>query len=128
MDKRLHQLVLIGLVTFALVSAVLIFGHAIGGGIYVAALVWGATFDGAATLLQTASADTAGADADLAQSMIVTVWNAAIAGGGIVGGGLLLMFGAASFAPAVLVLPAIACMIVHFAREHGFTRGVRSAA
>ena len=60
--------------------------------------------------------------------MIVTVWNAAIAGGGIVGGGLLLMFGAASFAPAVLVLAAIACMIAHFAGEHGFTRGVRSAA
>ncbi len=51
--------------------------------------LWGLTFGGAATLLQTASADAAGEGADLAQSMIVVAWNLAIAGGGALGGMVL---------------------------------------
>ena len=51
--------------------------------VYIAVTVWGLTFGGAATLLQTASAD-------VAQAMLATAWNSAIAGGGIVGGVLLI--------------------------------------
>lgn len=125
-DRRLRQLVLASLVAFALVATVLALDPAIGWLIYPMALIWGLTFGGAATLLQTASADTAGADADLAQSMIVTVWNAAIAGGGIAGGVLLQSFGPASFAPAVLVLALVAAAVVLPARTAGFPAGTRS--
>lgn len=125
-DRRLRQLVIASLVIFALVAAVLIFGATITWAILPAALVWGLTFGGAATLLQTASADTAGLDADLAQSMIVTVWNAAIAGGGLAGGALLQIFGAASFSPTVLLLAAIAALVAWAARQHGFPVGPRS--
>ncbi len=125
-DRRLRQLVLASLVVFALVAAVLAVDLGTGWLIYPMALVWGMTFGGAATLLQTASADTAGADADLAQSMIVTVWNAAIAGGGIIGGVLLQSFGAAAFAPAVLVLALIGAGVALNARTHGFPAGARA--
>lgn len=65
---------------------------------------WGLAFGGTATLFQTASARAAGDTADIAQSMIVTVWNMGIAGGGLLGAALLPRFGAASLPWAVLVL------------------------
>src|SRR5256885_17143248 len=61
--------------------------------VYAAVAVWGLAFGGAATLLQTAIAPTAGEVAAVAQSMLVTAWNMAIAGGGIVGGLLLARLG-----------------------------------
>ncbi|WP_340615623.1 hypothetical protein [Xenorhabdus entomophaga] len=48
----------------------------------------GFSFGGAPTLLQTAIADTAGDGADVAQSMLVTGFNLAVASGGLIGGGL----------------------------------------
>jgi len=50
---------------------------------------WGLTFGGAATLLQTALADSAGPGADAALSMNVVAWNSAIAAAGVLGGMLL---------------------------------------
>ena len=126
-DRRLRQLVLLSLIAFAIVAATLLVGRELAAIAYPAALIWGLTFGGAATLLQTASADTAGADADLAQSMIVTVWNAAIAGGGIIGGLLLQAFGPASFPPAVLLLALVAATLARTSRSAGFIPGPRAA-
>ena len=125
-DHRLRQLVLLSLIAFAAVAATLIFGRVMASIAYPAALIWGLTFGGAATLLQTASADTAGGDADLAQSMIVTVWNAAIAGGGVSGGLLLQAFGPASFPPAVLLLALVAATLARASRSAGFVPGPRA--
>ncbi|AOM39769.1 hypothetical protein A9255_03755 [Xenorhabdus hominickii] len=61
------------------------FGGKVSSVIYLSVALWGLTFGGAATLLQTASADAAGDGADVAQSMVVTAWNLTIAGGGIIG-------------------------------------------
>jgi len=47
---------------------------------------WGVAFGGAPTLLQTALADTTGDAVDTAQSVFVTIFNSAIAAGGVVGG------------------------------------------
>ncbi|MEQ9940666.1 MFS transporter, partial [Pectobacterium aroidearum] len=82
--------------------------------------VWGLAFGGAATLFQTAIVRTAGEGADVAQSMLVTVWNMAIAGGGIIGGVLLEHFGVVAFSPVLLVLLLIALVVVWSARQHGF--------
>ena len=71
---------------------------------------WGLAFGGTATLFQTASARAAGEAADLAQSMLVTVWNAGMAGGGLLGAALLSSFGAAAMPWAVLALLAAACL------------------
>ena len=76
----------------------------------MAVAAWGVAFGGSPTLLQTASAEAAGPGADVAQSILATVWNVAIAGGGIVGGLLLDACGAGSLPWAALVL-AIAALL-----------------
>ncbi|THU01105.1 MFS transporter [Lampropedia puyangensis] len=88
----------------------------------IAVSVWGLSFGGAATLFQTALAKTAPTAADVAQSMLVTAWNLAIAGGGLVGGVLLERVGAAGFPPAVTALLAVALLVVWAAKQHGFTQ------
>ncbi|MFW5405992.1 MFS transporter [Pectobacterium carotovorum] len=88
--------------------------------VYAAVAVWGVAFGGAATLFQTSLVRTAEGGTDVAQSMLVTVWNMAIAGGGIIGGVLLERLGVAAFSPVLLVLLLIAFVVVWSARQHGF--------
>jgi predicted MFS family arabinose efflux permease len=95
--------------------------------VYAGVGVWGLTFGGAATLLQTALADNAGDGADVAQSMCVTVWNLAIAGGGVIGGVLLQTRGPGSFPWALLALVLIGLLVAWVSRRHGFKPGRRAA-
>ncbi|MCA6971341.1 MFS transporter [Pectobacterium carotovorum] len=88
--------------------------------VYAAVAVWGLAFGGAATLFQTALVRTAEGGTDVAQSMLVTAWNMAIAGGGIIGGVLLERLGVAAFSPVLLVLLLITFVVVWSARQHGF--------
>ncbi|VXB73965.1 Arabinose efflux permease family protein [Brevundimonas sp. G8] len=125
-DRFLRRTVQISLVTFALATLGLIVWQGDALATLVAIAIWGLTFGGAATLLQTALADTAGDGADVALSMNVVAWNGAIAGAGVIGGGLLDRWGAASFPWAMLVLLGAALTIVQFARHSGFTSGRRS--
>ncbi|WP_207209719.1 MFS transporter [Pectobacterium zantedeschiae] len=89
--------------------------------VYAAVAVWGIAFGGAATLFQTAIVRTAGEGGDVAQSMLVTAWNMAIAGGGIIGGVLLERLGVVAFSPVLLALLLIALVVVWSARQHGFS-------
>ncbi|MFF4272094.1 MFS transporter [Streptomyces sp. NPDC001536] len=89
--------------------------------VYVAAALWGLGWGGAPTLLQTAVADAGGEQADAAQAMLVTLWNAAMAGGGALGGVLLGLFGATAFPWSVLVLLVPVFAVVLGARAHGFS-------
>lgn len=127
-DRMLRTLVLASLIGFAAVTLLL----GIAGDIPLIAitgvLAWGLSFGGAATLLQTASADAAGEGVDLANAMITTVWNAAIASGGIAGGLLLGTLGAAAFPWAMLLLVLAALAIATSARGYGFTAGPRALA
>ncbi len=119
-DRHLRDLTLISIALFGLAALALgIAGHA-PTIVLSAAGLWGLAFGGIATLFQTALAKAAGDMHDLAQSMLVTAWNAAIAGGGIIGGVLLDHFGAGAFAPVVLVLLAAAFIAAHRACRHGF--------
>ncbi|MEG3084356.1 MFS transporter [Sphingomonas sp. PB2P12] len=124
-DRMLRRLVLTSLIAFVAVAlAFSLFGTipaVVIGGI----VVWGLSFGGAATQLQTASADAAGDGVDLANAMITTVWNSAIAAGGIVGGILLDSSGAGTFSWVVLVLSLTALCIAFSARRHGFKPGPR---
>lgn len=119
-DRQLRALTLASTVLFALSALAL---GIVGGSpavVYAAVAAWGLAFGGTATLFQTAIAKTAGEAADVAQSMLVTAWNAAIAGGGILGGILLERFGVAAFSPALLVLLIATLIVVLAARQHGF--------
>ncbi|GAA3881936.1 MFS transporter [Saccharothrix violaceirubra] len=72
----------------------------------VAITVWGLAWGGVPTLLQTAAAVAAGPYADPAQAALVTLWNVAIAAGGVAGGVLLSQAGptAPAYTAAVLLL------------------------
>lgn len=125
-DRRLRGLTLVSLSGFAVATLALGIGIHSPVAVLVGVAAWGLTFGGAATLLQTAIADTAGGDrADVAQSMLVTIFNLAVAGGGVVGGLLLESVGAESFPWILPILALIAFAIAWAAKAHGFKPGPR---
>jgi len=119
-DGYLRTLTLLSTALFALSALLLASMSATPGTVYIAVAAWGVSFGGAATLFQTAIARAAGDAADVAQSMLVTAWNLAIAGGGVVGGILLDRIGPTAFSPTVIILLLIALMVTWTARQHGF--------
>ncbi|TXK70067.1 MFS transporter [Paenibacillus sp. N3.4] len=119
-DRKLRPLVLISLAAFALASVALGLSSSQPVVIYLVVTVWGLTFGGAATLLQTAVAEAGGESADVAQSMLVTVWNLAIGGGGVIGAILIETLGVGSFPWALFILLILALLVAWRAREHGF--------
>lgn len=119
-DRWLRELVLVSILLFGLAALALGIAGTVPAVIYTAVAVWGLAFGGVATLFQTASAKTAGEAADVAQSMLVTTWNLAIAGGGIVGGLLLESLGAGAFPFTLLALLAATLLVAWSARTHGF--------
>jgi predicted MFS family arabinose efflux permease len=126
-DRHLRTAVLASLATFAAVAVFLGLFSGSALAIYVGVFIWGLTFGGAATLLQTALADSAGEGADVALSMNVVVWNSAIAAGGLLGGVLLGQWGVNSFPWILLVLLLLSLTIAARARVHGFTEGERES-
>ncbi|OZO03421.1 MFS transporter [Pseudomonas sp. IB20] len=107
-DRWLRVLLVISCVLFGLVALALAFWITSPVVIYGAVALWGLAFGGLPALLQTALAKAAGASADAAQSMLVTVWNLGIAGGGLAGGVLLQGWGVGAFAWAVVLLMLLA--------------------
>jgi predicted MFS family arabinose efflux permease len=124
-DRHLRSTVLASLATFAAVSIFIGVFSGSAAAIYVGVFIWGLTFGGAATLLQTALADAAGKGSDVALSMNVVVWNSAIAGGGLLGGVLLGQWGTSAFPGVLLALLLISLAIAFRARAHGFPQGQR---
>jgi len=127
-DRHLRPAVLFSLASFAAVAVFLGLFMTSAIAIYLGVVIWGLTFGGAATLLQTALADSAGRGADVALSMNVVVWNSAIAGGGLLGGVLLGHWGVGTFPWVLLALTLIGLGIAYQARVHGFTGGGRVSA
>ncbi|WP_426119825.1 MFS transporter [Pseudomonas sp. DSP3-2-2] len=129
-DQYLRALTLASTALFGISAMVLGIAATEPVAVFVAIGAWGLAFGGAATLFQTALVRTAGDASDVAQSMLVTAWNIAIAGGGIVGGLLLDRLGVEAFPPALLVLLAATLMVTWSAKLRGFpvVQGVKSDA
>ena len=127
-ERHLRSTVLASLATFLLVSLSFAWLASVPVAVYVGVAVWGLTFGGAATLLQTALADAAGDGADVALSMNVVAWNSVIAAGGVLGGILLGHWGAFTFPYALTCLLAIGLLIVWRSRSYGFRPGPRTHA
>lgn len=121
-DRRLRELTLLSTILFGLSALAVGIWNEVPAVIYMAVGVWGLAFGGAATLFQTAISNAAGEAADVAQSMLVTAWNIAIAGGGIIGGLLLEKVGAHVFAPALLCLLGPTLIVAWAARRKGFPK------
>ncbi|MEH6396306.1 MFS transporter [Pseudoalteromonas sp.] len=124
-DRYLRIAILTSLLAFALIALLFGFGAQSPEIIYIGVVVWGITFGGASTFLQTALADAAGSGADVALSMNVVAWNSAIAGGGIVGGILLDSVGVSSFPWSLLALLSVAFLIAWSYHSHAFKSGAR---
>lgn len=123
-DRHLRRAMQLSLWGFVL-SAILLAAGSDAAVVVAAIGLWGLAFGGAATLFQTALARAAGPAADIAQSMLVTGWNLAIAGGGLVGGLLLDLRGPDVLGPVALVLLLPAAAILAGARRHGFPAAMR---
>jgi predicted MFS family arabinose efflux permease len=112
-DRWLNTLLLISCTLFGLIALALAFWINVPLVIYIAVALWGFAFGGLPALLQTALAKSAGESADAAQSMLVTVWNLGIAGGGLAGGMLLQGWGVTTFPWAVVLLMLLALAAYH---------------
>lgn len=92
-DRRL-QLLIRASTSLVAIAAALIGGAAQWPvALLLAVAVWGVAFGGAPTMFPAAAARIAGRDADLAQSLTITVWNIAIAAGAYLGGAALDLAG-----------------------------------
>lgn len=125
-ERHLRRTVLVSLATFFALSMTLSLFQQVPAVVFACVAVWGLTFGGAATLLQTALADSAGEGADVALSLNVVAWNSVIAAGGVVGGVLLAQWGADTLPVAMSFVLAIAFLIAWRARRHGFAPGHRA--
>ncbi|WP_248743237.1 MULTISPECIES: MFS transporter [unclassified Pseudomonas] len=121
-DRWLRELVLISATLFMLSAVALALWREMPGVVYAATAVWGLAFGAMPSLLQTASAKTAKDAADTAQSMLVTLWNVGIAGGGLAGGLLLANPGVSAFPWIVAGLLILTLWATANARQHGFPR------
>ena len=92
---------------------------------YGSLVMWGLTFGGASTLLNTAAADAATGQTDSAAALVTTVWNSAIFAAAALGAVLLATVGPDAIPWTVLGLMAPALIIVLAARRHAFTPGPR---
>jgi predicted MFS family arabinose efflux permease len=110
-NRSVRKLIIFSLVGFAIASILIGMGNFFPISIFIGSAIWGLSVGGAATLLQTASAEAAGKSADVAQAMLVTTWNAAISGGGIIGGILIESVGIKIIPWSILVLIAVAFII-----------------
>ncbi|GLY07691.1 MULTISPECIES: MFS transporter [Actinoplanes] len=119
-DRKLRVLTVASVLLVGVAAAVLATLAASDVLVYTAAVLWGLGWGGVPTLLQTAVADAGGKAADAAQAMLVTLWNVAMAAGGVIGGVLLESLGAGVFPATVGILLIPVLVIVVGARAHGF--------
>lgn len=107
-DRYLYGLTVLSVGLFILAALLLQLNATRASTVWAAVIFWGLAFGGAATLFQTAMVIRAKEATDIAQSMLVTVWNLAIAGGGILGGIVLERVGTQGFTPLLLLLLTVA--------------------
>ncbi|MFH8593375.1 MFS transporter [Streptomyces rimosus] len=119
-NRRLRALMVAGSLLVAVAGALLALLSGAPGLVYVAVVLWGLGWGGAPTLLQTAAGDAGGEQADAAQAMLVTLWNVAMAGGGVAGGLLLDALGTMALPWSAVGLMVPVVIVVLVARTHGF--------
>lgn len=113
-DQHLKKLIFISLTTFLIISVLLSlsFNH-LGLMLFTLfTVIWGLSFSGAPTLLQTVLANAARENADIAQSLLVTVFNLSFACSGIIGGILLETLGTHYFPFLITFILAVALEVL----------------
>ncbi|WP_091515196.1 MULTISPECIES: MFS transporter [Amycolatopsis] len=124
-DRALRRLTLCSLAAFAGATVVLGVASRVTPVLYAAVVVWGLTFGGASTQLNTAVLNAATPHVDTAAALVSTAWNLAIFGGSALGAILLGTAGAGAFPWTLLALVTTALVITFVSRKHAFTPGVQ---
>lgn len=119
-DRHLRATILFGLVALGAAALALCLANTSALLVFASVSVWGLVLGGAPALFQAAEARVAGDATDVAQAMFVTIWNAGVAGGGILGGLLIEGMGPSSLPEALLLLTVSALLVATRARRHGF--------
>ncbi|SEF25983.1 Predicted arabinose efflux permease, MFS family [Amycolatopsis pretoriensis] len=119
-DRALRTLTVLSTILVGVAATILATASGSPALVYAAVTLWGLGWGGVPTLLQTAAGNAGGDAADNAQAMLVTLWNAAMAAGGVLGGVLLDAAGPASFPWTLLLLLLPVLAVVLGARRHGF--------
>ena len=121
-DRALRPLALVSVAVFVVIAVAL--ALAVGSvPVTVCAIVgWGVAFGGAATQLQTASANAAGEAADVANAMLTTVFNLAIFAAGASGALIVDGVGARAIPATMGILSLAALVIVAYAHRYAFPR------
>ena len=122
-DRWLRRLMLMSTVLVLCASITLTLFPSAPTAVYLAVVVWGLAFGGAATLFVTSLSNASGPAQDVAQSMMTTTWNLAIFAGGLAGGLLLDGFGARALAPAAAASVFAALAIIWLSRHRSYWRG-----
>jgi len=120
-DRALRRVTLGSIALFVVAGAVLLVGRGSSPAVLAAIVVWGIGYGGAATLLQTAIADAAGPNTDIANSMLGVAFNLAIFGAGILGA-VVISAASGVFLPVVMVVLALAALAITVA-EHRYEAG-----
>lgn len=121
-DRWLRRLALVALATFTVVIVAFGIWPTSWPILATGAVLWGLSFSGAPTILQTALGNAAGKHENVAQSMLVTVFNLSFAASGVLGGTVLAHWGAAVLPHVLVVLSLAAWGVAFAARRHGFVR------
>lgn len=120
-DGALRQLTLGSMALFVIAGTVLLLGRGSSAAVLAAVVLWGIGYGGAATLLQTAIANAAGPNADVANSMLGVAFNLAIFGAGVLGA--VVISAASGLAlPVVMVVLALAALAIALT-AHTSTKG-----
>ncbi|MFF8376364.1 MFS transporter [Streptomyces sp. NPDC015661] len=117
---RRSTLALLTLAALCLVTLGLSAGNA--AVVLAAAALWGVTHGGIPALTQTAGVRAAPQDPDTANSLWVTGWNVAMAGGSLLGGAVLTGAGTTALPWAAAALLTVSALTAGAARRHGFPR------
>lgn len=127
LDRYLRRLTLAAVAGFLLAAVGLGLAHTAPSALYPAVVLWGVTFGGASAQLNTAAADAATGETDLAATLISTIWNDAIFAGSAVGA--LLLTAGPRWLPWALVPVVAGCLgVVAAGHRHAFRRGARPGA
>ena len=119
-DRHHRKLIVASMALFALAALAIALSDVSTLLLYVAVAAWGLTFGGATTLFLTAGSRAAGAAADVAQAMIVTVFNIGIALGGLIGGIFLAGFGVISIPWLAFIIMVPTLIWVALGKRHAF--------
>ncbi len=126
-DRRFRLLALLstGVTAAAVVAlaATVSMPAVLGAAAFVAIVLWGLAYGGAPTVFQAGVSFVAdGPQLNTAQSILVTVWNTAIALGALLGGALLDGAGVPALLWCSGGLLVVSALVVTLGRRHSFTR------